>query len=322
MRLRKFFNRPAYEHNVFTSMSASVCDAEFVVKLYYAVSIYLSCKLLINVDELAQPGVAWDFLWPLAWLSDNAERSLRIMAVLCFLASLAAFQFYRHAVARACFAGIFLLVATVPNSLGGINHPYHAWFLVGFLFIFLPDGRPADMNRAGKLSYLTVIRAAQSLFLLFYTMTGTWKLFFGTASLAAGQFGNFSPEALPQTLANRILQTGTDPLLADFIINNAWLAWPMFLCVIYIQVVSLAVAFRPRLHVLWGYFQIAFHLGTWLLMQIMFSEHVLLLAILLVLSPQRTPFRLAALGDLPLLGWLFRLYLPAAHPSPIAARQW
>ena len=170
------------------------------------------------------------------------------------------------------------------------------------------------------MSYLTSIRAAQALLLLFYSMTGCWKLLFGVIDAAGGRIGNFSPEALPLTLANRILQTGTDPLLADVVIDNVWLAWPMFLGLIYIQVVSLAIAFRPRLHVLWAYLQIGFHLGTWLLMQIVFAEHILLLILLLVLSPQRLAFRslVEALGDLPLLGWISRRRLSPVE-QPVAA---
>ncbi|MGE3972347.1 MAG: hypothetical protein AB7E78_13450, partial [Porticoccaceae bacterium] len=95
---------------------------------------------------------------------------------------------------------------------------------------------------------------------------------------------------------------------------------PIFLALIYIQVVSVIVAFRPRLHLVWGYLQIGFHLGTWLLMEIIFNEHILLLLILLVLSPQRPAFRRFSefLEDLPFLGrvWSRPRTLRELAPQP------
>lgn len=294
---------------VFHRLTDSAIEAEWLVRLYYAASVLICARMLPANDGLAGSAVAWDFLWPLAWVEGlRIKDTLSILTMMCFIGSLVAFQFHRNVAARAVFSLLFLMAATVPNSLGGINHPYHAWFWTSFIFIFLPAGDVSTFDRAGRLSYLTVIRAAQAMFLLFYSMTGSWKLFFGTFDALVHAAGNFFPGALPATLADRVLETGTDPLLADFVINNQWLAWPMFLALIYIQVVSLVVAFRPRLHVLWGYLHIAFHLGTWLLMQIIFIEHIFLLLVLLVLSPQRAAFRSLpeALGDLPLLGGFFR----------------
>ena len=308
-RIRKYLSTPGHTDGVFRNLTSSLDDAEWIVKLYYAASVYFTAQLLTSVDDIAKRTDAWDFLWPLAWLEGrNIDFSLQLLSVACFLSSLIAFQFYRNIVARIIFSVLFLVVATVPNSLGGINHPYHAWMWVGFVFIFLPDGNIGQLDRGGKLAYLTVIRMAQAMFLLTYSMSGAWKVYFGTIDALAGRTGNFSPQALSWTLADRVLQTGTDPLFADVLIRNYWLAWPMFLLLIYIQVVSIAISFRPRLHLVWGYLLIGFHLGTWLLMKIMFSEQVLLLIILLVLSPQRRALSnpVEALRDLPMVGWAFR----------------
>ena len=292
----------------FLNLSAQVKDTEWIVILFYAASIYFSANLINSTNSISRSTDAWDFLWPLAWVEGlNIPLVLELLSIVCFLSSLLALQFRRHLAARGLFCVVFLLTATVPNSLGGINHPYHAWFWVSLVLLFLPDGNPEKFSRAAKLSYCTVILAAQALFLLFYSMSGAWKILFGLIDLGNGQPGNLSPGALSWTLANRILQTGTDPILADLVIDNLWLAWPMFIAVMYFQIVSVIVAFRPRLHVLWGYLLISFHLGTWLLMEIIFVQHILLLIILLVLSPQRRAFSSLSgtLGDLPILGPMF-----------------
>ncbi len=297
-----------YSETPFFDLSAQVKDTEWIVIIYYAASIYISAGFIGQINRIVQVTNSWDFLWPLVWVEGlNIPLVLELLSIACFLSSLLALQFRRHLAARGLFSFVFLLAATVTNSLGGINHPYHAWFWVSLVLLFLPNGNPEKFGRASKLSYCTVILAAQALFLLFYSMSGAWKILIGLIDLSNGQPGNFSPGALSWTLANRILQTGTDPILANLFIHNLWLAWPLFIATMYFQLVSVVVAFRPRLHVLWGYLLISFHLGTWLLMEIIFTQHVLLLIILLVLSPQRRAFGSlgGALRDLPFLGPVF-----------------
>jgi len=308
--IRKSLYGPCYSRgSVFRSLTESTTSAEWMVKLYYAASVYLAARIIPETQSTVLSAREWDFLWPLSWVVRfEPGLTLNLISIACFLSSLLAFQFHRSMAARTLFSVLFLLSATVTNSLGGINHPYHSWFWMSFVFIFLPSGNVANFRRSERMSYLTVIRLAQALFLVFYTMTGAWKVIYGVLAAVSGQVGNFSPDALSLTLANRSLQTGTDPLLAPFLIDNPLLAWPIFLALIYIQVVSVIVAFRPRLHLLWGYLQIGFHLGTWLLMEIIFNEHILLLLILLVLSPQSSAFHRfsESLEDLPVLGWIWK----------------
>lgn len=85
----------------------------------------------------------------------------------------------------------------------------------------------------------------------------------------------------------------------------------MFLGLVYVQLVAVCIAFRPRLHMVWGYALIGFHTGTWLLMEIAFPHHILFLLLFFVLSPFR-PRRWTvrdAIGDLPVLGVAFRRIL-------------
>ncbi|MEX0923393.1 MAG: hypothetical protein WD489_03665 [Rhodovibrionaceae bacterium] len=254
----------------------------------------------------------WDFLWPLVWVSPSgAADTLRWLSVACFLSSLLALHFSNKRSFRLFFILLFLPACTIPNSLGGINHPYHAWFWIGVCFVFLPDVKRGEISRHIEMSYLLVISTCQALLLFFYSLAGFWKLVYGLQGLFAGYEGNFSPRGLALTLADRMLQTGTDPLLANFFIVNYWLSWPMFIGVIYIQFVAVLVAFRPRLHALWGYLLIFFHLGTYLLMEIGFSQHVLFLALLFVMSPFR-PMQWSlpqVIGDLPIVGLVYRRVL-------------
>ncbi|MGI9465252.1 MAG: hypothetical protein ACR2OM_15015, partial [Aestuariivirgaceae bacterium] len=196
----------------------------------------------------------------------------------------------------------------------GINHPYHAWFWISFVFVFLPSGeswKSRHTKRTYMMSYLTVFLAAQVMMLLFYTLSGSWKIIYGITAMAQGLDGVFSLRGLSYNLANRVLQTNTNPLLAEFAIDNYLLSWAGIMTIMYVQFTAIVAAFRPRLHVLWGLVIAVFHFGTWLLMGIVFSHHILLLMILFVMSPFR-PARFdlrKTIMDLPIFGtiagWLF-----------------
>jgi len=295
--------------------------AQLMVKFYYLASIYFACATIVDIHETARQTPSWDFLWPVGWLAHSPvdiATAIDCLALLWLLACLLCLQFDRWFF-RALFAIAALQVGAASNSFGGMNHAYHAWFWIGFCLIFLPDAVGRTGPRAAKMGYLTVIATCQALLLSFYSLAGLWKILGGIFALLAGREGNFSPNGLSLTLADRILQTGTSPLLGRVVIEHTWLSQPMFLAVIYIQFVAVIAAFRPRLHACWGYFIIAFHIGTWLLMEILFIQHVVLLALFLVMSPfapQTLTLREIA-ADLPALGRLARrLVPPSRKPLP------
>lgn len=282
--------------------------ARMIVLFYYIASVYVSSEILLDIGKLVKTTSVWDFLWPLYWVDpQNASIQLGVIGTLCFVSSLLAAVFHKIQAIRFIFCAFFLLASTVINSWAGINHEYHAWFWVSFFFIFLPDQplqRPKHPSRAYMMTYTTAFSLAPVMLFLFYSMSGSWKIAIGVRAVIRGEDGAFSPQGLAYNLADRIVATGTDPLLASFFIENYVLSWLGYLAVMYIQITAIAVAFRPRLHRLWGIFIILFHLGTFLLMEIMFIHHVLLLTMFFVFSPFRpVDFELRnSLADFPLVG--------------------
>lgn len=260
-----------------------VTPARFCAYAYYIVSIFLSERLMMRLSSFANNDTVWDFLWPLWWIpADHADLTVKLLGLGAFLASLVAALFANKRLARGVFAIVFFLAATVENSRGGgINHPYHAWILVGFLLVLLPDRPNSDQDDKATIFYV------QALLALFYTMSGFWKVGYGVLSALAGVDGAFSLVGLSHQVAFRVLQTNESPLLADFVINNPLIAWLGMLGVMYVQLLALVMVFRPVLHVPLGLALIFFHLGTFLLLEILFMEHVALLAIFFLFSPFR-----------------------------------
>lgn len=288
--------------------------ARMIVLFYYIASVYFSADILVGIGETVKTTQDWDFLWPLYWVDpEYASIQLRIVGTLCFVSSLLAAVFHRVLAIRILFCAFFLLASTVTNSWAGINHPYHAWFWISFVLIFLPGEsheRQKYPSRAHMRSYTTTFVMAQVMLFLFYSMSGFWKIAIGIRAVIKGEDGAFSFQGLAYNLADRIVQTDTNPLLANFFIENYVLTWFGYLAIMYIQFTAIAVAVRPRLHWLWGMLIILFHLGTWLLMEIFFIHHVLLLLMFFVFSPFR-PGKIElrkTLEDLPILGRLIPLF--------------
>lgn len=295
---------------VFGRLSSSYGQTRMLVRLYYLASAYVCYSLMPELDGVARSASNWEFLWPIQWMAGmELVTAIRVLVVLAFLSALIAFQFTGSRITRIAFAVLFLCVAAVPNSLGSINHGYHAWLWISVCLIFLPRTTNERATRAHQMSYLTAFAMTQLLLLFFYTLSGFWKVLAGAQSLIQGVDGNFSYLAFPRLLANRVVQTGDSPLLAGFFIENPAIAWPLFLFVIYAQLVAVIVAFRPNLHAIWAYLLVMFHLGTWLLMEIAFPLHIMFLLLFFALSPFRPEHWRArdALEDLPVFGALFRL---------------
>ena len=191
--------------------------ARMIVLFYYMASVYLSAQIMLSIGTTVKTTQHWDFLWPLYWVDPNDARiQLSVVATLCFLSSLLAAVFHRVQAIRILFCAFFLLAATVGNSYAGINHPYHAWFWVSFVLIFLPGEsheKQKNPSRAHMMSYTTTFLMAQVMLFLFYSMSGFWKIGVSIRLAIKGVDGAFSPRGLAYILADRILQTDTDPLL-------------------------------------------------------------------------------------------------------------
>lgn len=268
----------------FARLETHFAKAELLVRLFYMLSAYKAYQMweYLHFLTLQEPRLAPR--WAIFWIESVPLKLVQVtdtLGLICFAFALLAFWKPGQRTFRAGYSLTLLFCLAIPPSIGGTNHGDHAWFWTSLCFVFLPVAR----NRTGKLIYCQTFAFAQALMLFFYTLAGFWKVRYGVASLVQGVEGNFSPRGLAITLADRIVQTNTEPLLGPFFIDNYLLAWPLFLGLIYAQFVAVAIVFRPSLHIPWGLILIAFHVGTFVLMEISFPNHVLLLLLLLVSSP-------------------------------------
>ena len=203
-----------------------------------------------------------------------------------------------------------LVVVALRNSYGGITHGSHFLIYVGFAFLFLPPGRRAGMSRGGVPDCIMVLWFAQSIVLLAYSLAGFWKLWASGPELLAA-------DGFVRILLHHLMDTTRPvPPLMPFLARHGHLAQLLFLGVVYVEICSLAVLFRPHLHRPWGIALILAHFGAAWALGVAFPAQQFVVGLLFVCSPL-APARFSLPGtaqSLPVLGLVFR-YTAGRRPG-------
>ena len=260
-------------------------------------------------------------LWPGRWYSWVGAHNGIVITLVAYLccATLALF-FPEHRIARAAYAIALLEYMAFVNGFGKVGHPLHAWFFVAAIFVLLPNRRwderrtPSDWRH-----FLGVFWLAQLVVLFFYTLTGAWKVGIALTDMAGGRANAFQIDGFSSMVGRRLLIDDADTIAGTFIVRHEWIGFIAFLATMYIESVSLLIAFRPRLHSIWGGLLVVFHIGTELVLGFVFTQSIVLVSLLLVLSPLSTE-RAGAwerITDLPIVHALVRRVRALGSTGPI-----
>jgi hypothetical protein len=288
--------------------------APLLVRVFY---VALLCDFLSQYD-------GWDYwlsldqirlLWPLAWFKLVGVRVG--IAIVIFGAPASAILAIALPGVRACrvlVAAFTLMYGAFQNSFGASigSHGEHAWFWAAAIFVLLPDGPMPDSGDASPGArrraqrYLRVFWAAQAAVLLFYSLSGSFKVAAGLVQMWQGQANTFSPDALARHAAARMLEGARVAryTVGPWLVDHPRAGWPFYLAAVYLEVFSFIVAFRPAVQRAWGVAMICVHLGIYFTLTIMFSWQIMLVGLLLVCTPtapQRISLR-QMVWQLPLLG--------------------
>lgn len=272
---------------LFSAQSRACERALVLVRLFYTANLFLAGWRLVERAPLNAFG-AFDPLWPLFWADGRDVQSvvLGVFTANAIVAAIAAIVPADGVVRWLAFFGA-LAAGALENSFGSIGHAGHAWVWIMFFLALLPSGGPDRImaSRVVRQRYLQIFWTSQFAVLMFYSMSGCLKLASVPAQWSRGEVCAVGPEALARHIANRVLQTQSEPLLAEWLIDNISISWVLFLGTLYLESASVLVAFRPALHRVWGSAISLLHLGIGLSMEIWFVPPILALSILLVGSP-------------------------------------
>lgn len=313
-----------------SSQMRSYEQAVTLVRAFYVISLMLTVRehgqfLMLRRTEVNDPQ------WPAEWIElvGQARGIDLIIALFAGSAVLAAF-FPKWRIARAAFTLGYLQYLSLKFGFGKINHSQHGWLWVSAFMIFLPTARKWDVRSSrSRQAVLGSFWSAQVIVLFFYTLTGLWKLYFAVVDLTTDRMSAFELPGFALITANRILATNQETLLGEFLVENHVIGWALFNGTMYLETVALLIAFRPRLHRLFGAGLIMFHIGTLVAMGFTFTENIALVGLLFLCSPfapeQQRP--VDVLLDLPGIHFVSKVIrrrraaadaAPDAEPTPPA----
>ncbi|HVZ32069.1 MAG TPA: hypothetical protein VG963_06580 [Polyangiaceae bacterium] len=300
---------PAPIESLFQRRREALVSARLLVRVFYAVVLYQVSDAAI-LDQFLGAKVL-DPLWCVRWarLVGPALAGSLVYAV-SLVGALACALVPERRAPRIVLAVALLELGGLANSFGKINHNWHALCICAFLLCFVPTGGLDRIRRSSTRvqAYLLGVWSLLASFFLTYSISGVWKVAVGVVQAASLKPTAFSPAALAYHVSRRLLETGETTRLARILLDHPALGWPCNLLTLYLETFAFVAAFRPRLHRVWAFGLICFHLGSGLVLGIGFYHHVLLLGVLGLASPF-APARLdarALLLDLPLFGDLAR----------------
>ncbi len=249
---------------------------------------YLLTALLDPVQW--QQGDPTDPLWPFRWLTSGTYQAIWLTITLTggVAAALAAWKlnsgFLRPVVAIALFLHLSLIF-----SFGQIRHNQCALLWINILFALIPAaGLSTDtpISVIRRRECVRIVGIAQSLFLLFYSMAGLYKLCRMLQQEFLGQISILYPEAAARIVADWLIRDSQSAPLAEFIIQ-----WPLLshigliVCTL-AEAMAIAAVFTSRLQVAIGLVLFAMHVGILFSLNIGFYLNAILLLRFIVLGPQ------------------------------------
>lgn len=223
--------------------------------------------------------------WPVQWLEATGlligSPFIVFGTVLALLvAALYPLKWWTRALA---FVFVFLFNA-YNSSFGGVTHLYQFWLWCSFVLALMPTVCGLE-KRSNRQLLLNSWLATQCMCLLFYSMSGFWKIYGAFVQFLAGEPTVFSPSGLGYHVASEIIRAGMNPLLGRLFIEHPWLSPPFAIPVALFQFASVFVIFKFKWHRLWGVGLICFHLGTFLILAITYPTNFFLVGLLFLASP-------------------------------------
>jgi hypothetical protein len=312
--------RSRYSASLHKTMAAKAYGG---VNAFYIVNLFFAYQTMYTLMDTYGRFDAVRFairpLWPVFFCtSENLPYIANGLALFYMATSLLVAIWPHLRLARSLVFIAMLQAIAFKYSFGVLNQKEHWWLWTAFIFIGLPTAKYEDVQKSRNLRqyYLDIFSIAQGMALLFYFLSGYWKLYYGVMRfISHSGLGIFSSETLAYMLSDRIASGHVSPFLGQYIIVHPMIGCLLLLWVTYIELGSIMVWFRPALHRSWGVLLILFHIGTWLFMSIPFYMQPPLLALLFLQSPfapEKTSWKQIA-GQLPMIAsficlaqWLVR----------------
>ena len=275
------------------------------MRIYYAISVYWVLSAIGQWPAFMNSR-ALNPVWPTHWWFEHVSvaTGVNIVMTAYLVTAITVALVPELRVARIAYALALVQFMALQSTPDKVLGDLDLWLFIAIFLVFLPKGPWATRRRIAERQYFLLVVWSATLFVLFlYSLAGMWKIHDAAFAFIHGHNSGFSRSGFSYIVGQRILQTNQTTVLGRFFTFHELPGWPLFIGTMYFESASVIIAFRPRLHRLWGVALIAFHLGTQLIMGFTFPKNMVVFALFLVCSPfapDRIDFK-AAFLDLPIV---------------------
>lgn len=289
-RILNSLARYAIDHAAHRLVERTSSSRAIVITVWYVLAAYtsfgrLSSGKLLRLIDQGTANVAWNALWPVAWLGSSLAANMATPLVLLSLVAcaIATQTWHSSRLVRVISAALFFVSEALVNSLGKIDHGSHV-VIFGLLFFCFGGVLKSGAGRGSQeLRWNTVLWRLQLLVGLLYSMGGGAKLATGIFDWLGGVPGYFSATAAQYYAAAAILGQGAVPPLARFFLDHGGY-WSTILLVggALLELIGLPLAaFGSFYHRrLWSVGIAALHIGIVLIIGPDFGIHAIAVLLL------------------------------------------
>jgi hypothetical protein len=296
----------APERGIFEPAQLRLRRCRRLVRAYYLLGLGLLCYAVAYFAPHAREAHP-DPLWPVAWVALVPWKAATwALYALCFggfgAAAIRPEKRWPRALAAAGLFFLFALCFTYP----GVQDKWYLFLGSGLILPLAPDPTaPCEDPDERDRAYVATVFAAFLFAMFTYSFAGFMKLEGIVEAVLLGDNRVLRLDHVPIGMYKKILGSQTTGPLAGWALDHPALTSLGMAGVVYLESLSLVAAFRPRLHRLWCAALISFHLGAWLVLDILFRPAVAMLALWVLLSPfdQIRPLS-GALREIPGVRWL------------------
>lgn len=228
----------------------------------------------------------FDPMWPVFWMRWVPwEAGAWAIVGLCIGGAAASLLMPRRQLPRILAAvGLFEALA-LTYTYTGVQHRTYTMLALTCFYALIPTLRDHAATLDEKRRSLLAVFGGVSFVLFTYSWAGFTKLWGLTEALLRGDAHVLDFGRVPVVFLNRAFRFEHPPPMSEFVLDHPVLASLGLFLVMYVEFVSLSVAFRPHLQRWWMFLLAGFHLSTLLTMRVYFAPATAMLLVLGIFTP-------------------------------------
>ncbi len=244
--LRQLFYRGYQSKVPFQLLERHFSQSKTSIQVFYGLLLFSSIPMIRLWDKVSEAGQLFPPTW-FGFLNSWPPFALSALVVITPLVLTLTFFFPGKQSLRLFAFVSFLLCFAYKCSFNSNYHGEMILLYTSFAFALIPSWSiDKQSSRQQQHKHLHFYWFGLLLFLLPYTLSGLWKLFWGMGfQLLYADMSFWNIESMANMISNYVIRTGNPAPFSDFLIQNYWLGYPVLLLGSLWEVFAILPLFRP-----------------------------------------------------------------------------